>query len=246
MGKEYEAKFLDIDVATMREKLKAIGANQVHKNMRYIRTAFGLCNTDKGYVRVRSEGDKTTMTAKIYTDPKFPEEYEITIKEDYETGLNFLKSLGTKFKAAQETFREKWSHPEAHEIVFDTIPGIPTYMEIDCSSEQELNNMIEKLNLNKDKMRFGAFDKTYEEYYGIEPKIINNATPNLSFKNITNEIQPTKNKELLIKTAAEQQQMLRETVGQERPKVKSEKSHKRHSKKHSKKHSKTHSKTHKY
>jgi len=55
-------------------------------------------------------------------------------------------------------------------------------MEIDCTSEQELNNMIEKLNLNKDKMRFGAFDKTYEEYYGIEPKVINNATPSLSFK----------------------------------------------------------------
>ena len=40
MGKEYEAKFLDINVNNMKEKLKAIGAVQVHKNMRYIRTAF--------------------------------------------------------------------------------------------------------------------------------------------------------------------------------------------------------------
>ena len=50
----------------------------------------------------------------------------------------------------------------------------------------------------------------------------NNTTPSLSFKNISNEIHPTKNKELLIKIAAEQQQMLRENVGQERMKVTSD------------------------
>ena len=132
------------------------------------------------------------MTSKIYTDPKFPEECEISIKEDFETGLKFLKSSGTIEKAFQETFREKWTHPDVHEIVFDTIPGIPTYMEIDCTNEEDLNKMVDKLGLNKERMRFGTFDKTYQEYYGIEPNVINNKTPSLTFKNITNEIFPTK------------------------------------------------------
>jgi len=72
MGKEYEAKFLEINIDEMREKLKNIGASQVHKNMRYVRTAYNLCGDDKGFARVRAEGDKVTMTAKIYKDPKFP------------------------------------------------------------------------------------------------------------------------------------------------------------------------------
>jgi len=255
MGKEYEAKFLDIDVNAMKEKLKAIGATQVHKNMKYIRSAFGLCNSDKGYVRVRTEGDKVTMTAKIYKDPKFPEEYEITIKDDFETGLNFLQSIGTIHKAYQETFREKWSHPDVHEIVFDTIPGLPTYMEIDCTSEEDLNKMVNKLGLDKSKMRYGPFGETYEEYYGIDKNIINNKTPSLTFNNITKEIFPTKNKDLLEKVAKEQQEMLANHLQMSRIKAvnnmmrpekshKKHKSHKYHSKKYSRKHSRHHSKKH--
>ena len=248
MGKEYEAKFLDVDVAAMKEKLKALGATQVHKNMKYIRSAFGLCNTDKGYVRVRAEADKVTMTSKLYKDPKFPEEFEITIKEDFDTGLKFLQSIGTVEKAFQETFREKWTHPDVHEIVFDTIPGIPTYMEIDCTSEEDLNKMVDKLGLDKDKMRFGAFDKTYQEYYGIEPSVINNTTPSLTFKNIINEIKPTKNQDLLERVAKEQQEMLANYLQMSRMKAVNKmmhKSHKSHSKKHhSRRHSRRHSRSH--
>jgi hypothetical protein len=55
------------------------------------------------------------------------------------------------------------------------------------------------LNLDKSKMRFGAFDNTYNEYYGIEKDVINNKTPFLTFNNIINEIVPIKNKDLLEK-----------------------------------------------
>jgi hypothetical protein len=72
-------------------------------------------------------------------------------------------------------------------------------MEIDCTSEEKLNKLIEKLELDKSKMRFGSFDNTYEEYYGISKDVINNNTPSLTFKNILKEIKPTKNQELLKK-----------------------------------------------
>ena len=121
------------------------------------------------------------MTSKLYTNPKFPEEYEITITDSYETGCKFMESLGLKTKAKQESYREKWSHDLAHEITFDTVPGLPTYMEIDCTSEANLNKLIEMLHLDKAEMRFGAFDATYEEYYGIEKDVI---TP-FSLKNGT-------------------------------------------------------------
>ena len=92
-----------------------------------------------------------------------------------------MESLGLKTKAKQESYREKWSHDLAHEITFDTVPGLPTYMEIDCTSEANLNKLIEMLHLDKAEMRFGAFDATYEEYYGIEKDVI---TP-FSLKNGT-------------------------------------------------------------
>ncbi len=238
MGKEYEGKFLDIDVDLTREKLKKIGATQVHENIRYTRSVFSLCSEQKGYVRVRSEGDKVTMTSKIYIDPRFPEEYEIDIKDDFETGFNFLKSLGMTQKAFQETFqetfREKWKHPDVHEIVFDTVPGLPTYMEVDCNSEDDLNKMIDVLELDKSKMRFGAFDKTYNEYYGIDTTVINDHTPSLTFKNIVNEINPAKNHKLLEEISQKHLNMFSSQL-QSRTKSKRKNAKKNSKKKHSSK-----------
>lgn len=95
----------------------------------------------------------------------------------------------------------------AHEITLDTIPGIPTYLEIDCDSEEKLNKLIDMFGLDRDKMRFGAFDRTYAEYYGIDKDVINNQTPFLTFKEVLKQIKPTKNKELLEEIASEQKEM---------------------------------------
>jgi adenylate cyclase class 2 len=204
MPTEFEAKFIDIDKHAMRKKLEAIGATLVHKKMKYTRIVFNRCDNEiRGYARIRNEGEKVTMTVKLYKDPKFPEEYEIEIKDGFEKGVAFLKSLGLSQKAFQETFREKWTHPLAHELTFDDIPGIPTYMEVDCTSENNLNELINMLELDKKNMRFGAYDLQYEEYYGIPKNVLNNETPSLTFKNIKNEIKPTKNHDLLDKVVAQ-------------------------------------------
>lgn len=168
--------------------------------MKYQRVVFNRCNNVNnvnGFARIRKEGDKITMTFKVFNDPKFPDEFEVSINEDMETGIGFLKALGLEPKAQQESYREKWYHPLAHEITFDTIPGIPTYMEVDCESEENLNKLINNLGLDHSMMRFGAFDKQYEEYYGIEREIINDHTPSLTFKNIENELNIVYNKTLL-------------------------------------------------
>jgi adenylate cyclase class IV len=200
MGKEYEAKFLDIDYKKCIKKLKELGAKRVHKNKMFRRKVYVLCDTSvRGFARVRDEGGAVTMTSKVYIDPKFPDETEIEITGSFEDGCKFIESLGLKNKAYQQTYREKWTHKLAHEITFDYVPGLPLYMEVDCTSEENLNKMIDKLELDKSKMRFGAFDATYEEYYGISKDTINDKTPNLTFKNILKEIKPTKNKDLLKK-----------------------------------------------
>ena len=204
MGIEYEAKFLDINVKDLRQILLANGAKRIHKKKVYKRAIFLRCDESvRGFSRVRKEGKDTTMTIKIMTDPKYPQEFEINIKDSFETGVDFMTALGIKKKAFQESIREKWSHPLAHEITFDTVPGLPTYMEIDCTSEQNLNKLIELFGLDESKKRYGSFDHTYLEYYGITRDIINEKTPSLTFANIQNEIKPTKNLELFSKMCVE-------------------------------------------
>ena len=204
---EYEAKFLDINVKEMRKKLESFGAIQEHKKMLYKRAVYFLCDDKvRGYVRVRKEGKKVTMTTKIIAG-NYPKEYEVTINNTFSEGVAFLKAIGSRFLAYQETMREKWKHPLAHEITFDTVPGLPTYMEIDCDSEEKLNKLIDLLQLDLSKKRFGTYDHTYSEYYGMDHHDINFKTPSLSFYNIENEIKPVKNIELFQKISKRHRKM---------------------------------------
>jgi hypothetical protein len=200
MAQEFEAKFLNINIIEMRKQLEKIGSKKEYSFVKFERAAFNLCDPNiKGFVRVRNEVNKVTMTSKIYKNENFPEENEISINESFDNGVNFLKSLSLPQRAFQESLREKWNHPLVHEIVFDILPGLPIYMEVDCTSENDLNKMIELLKLDNKLTRYGSFDKTYLEYYDIPKDVINNQTPFLTFNNISNEIKPTKNLNLFKK-----------------------------------------------
>jgi adenylate cyclase, class 2 len=196
MPKEFEAKFLNIDVDFIKKKLKENGATKVHDPLKFYRLIFKRCEEtgDKpGFVRVRKEANKITMTTKIFNDKKFPEECEISICESFEKGCEFLRAIGIEEKSYQETMREKWSHDLVHEITFDIVPGLPIYMEIDCTSEANLNKLVALLDLDKSNMKYGSFDKTYTEYYDIPSDNIIHKTPSLTFKDVGAQIKPNKN-----------------------------------------------------
>ena len=199
MPTEFEAKFLNIDITSIKKKLRENGATKVHDPLKFYRLIFKRCEEkgDKpGFVRIRDEGKKITMTTKIFNDKKFPEEREVTINESFEKGCEFLRAIGIDEKSYQETMREKWSHPLAHEITFDIVPGLPIYMEIDCTSEANLNKLVSLLELDKSNMKYGSFDKTYTEYYDIPSDNIIHKTPSLTFKDVGTQIKPNKNAQM--------------------------------------------------
>ena len=84
--------------------------------------------------------------------------------------MEFLKKSGHVVKSYQETAREKWSHPLAKEIVFDTWPGIPEFIEIDCENEDNLKELIRKFQLSRENIRYDGVDSLYEEKYHIPKK----------------------------------------------------------------------------
>lgn len=189
---EYEARFLDIEPDQLITKIKEVGGSLKNPLTLFKRSVFSLCDISKGYVRVRDEGNKVTMTSKIYKDPKFPQESELEINNTFEEGQTFLRSLNLTEKAYHETMRETWSiirnKKELCEIAIDRIPGLPTYAEVECKSERDLKKCIKLLNLENKTVNYGAYGNTFVHYYGMTAHEINNEVPKITFQNIKNEL----------------------------------------------------------
>jgi len=66
MNLEIEAKFINIDPETIREKLLSLGFFQVYPEF-FVERATFICHDPNMSLRVRKEYRKTTMTYK-YTD----------------------------------------------------------------------------------------------------------------------------------------------------------------------------------
>jgi hypothetical protein len=200
---EIEGKFLDVDIKELRKKLKLNNAKKIHKMMLYKRYVFYLLNGEKnGYMRTRQENNLVTITMKTYPkDSKFAKETEIAVNGTLEESRDFLLAQGYKLKSYQESLREKWSLGDCLEIAIDTIPGIPTYVELECKNEKEIKKVAKLLNLDYSKIEYGAFDKQFADYYGMQKDELNNLTPSLTFKNIDNEVKKyvKKNMDLLKK-----------------------------------------------
>jgi hypothetical protein len=210
MEVEYEGRILDVSPTEIREKARALGGHMKAPLTLYRRSVFKLCDVERGFVRVRDEGNKTTMTAKIFRNKDFPEEYELGIKDSFESGLAFLRALNLTEKAYHETIREKWFIPrriggasELCELTIDYIPGLPAYSEIECKSQRDLRRACQLLGVKYGELLFGGYGNVFVHYYGMAAKDINDVIPRLTFQNIEKEIGEYihKNREILEEAA---------------------------------------------
>lgn len=203
---EIEGKFLEINITDLRKKLKANKAKKIHKMMLYKRYVFNLLNGEKGFIRTREENNAVTITVKTYPkNSKFALESEISVNATLEESRDFLLFQGYKIKAYQETLREKWTLGDCLDISIDSLPGIPTYVEIECKNEKEIKRVANLLGLDYSKIEYGAFDKQFVHYYGLTKEQLNEQISSLTFKNIDIELNKfiKKNKDLLKKCKKE-------------------------------------------
>lgn len=210
--KEIEGKILNININDLKKKLKLKKARRVHKMMLYRRYVFHLMNGMVGYIRTREENKIVTITMKTYPkDSKYALESEIVVNQTLEESRNFLLAQGYKLKAYHETLREKWTLGECAEIAIDSIPGIPTYVELECKNEKEIKKIADLLEFDYSKIEYGAYDKQFLDYYGIEKDTINNKIPSLTFKKIDKELikYVTKNKEMIKEVKKEHLKLLK-------------------------------------
>lgn len=185
---EIELKFLEVDVSELEKKLISIGAKKVGE-YDYTRAIFDYpdwrLNEDHSWLRLRTYGKETTLTYKqrigvTTNDASISDtgmkEIEIIV-DNYERTYELLKSLGFVIKREQENKRIKYIKNEIH-FDIDFWPRIPTYLEIEGISLQEVKEVAQELGFNPQNGLMCSPKQIYKKY-GFEE----NDYISMTFKN---------------------------------------------------------------
>lgn len=155
----------------MRRKLSDLGAELVQPERIMVRRPYDF--PDKrlekigGWVRVRKEGDKTTLCYKQLNDRTLHGTKEITVVvDDFDVTCKFLEAIGLVSKSYQETKRESWKLGEV-EIELDTWPWVLSFIEIEAPSEEKLRESAAKLNLDFSDALYGSVEPVYQAVYDV-------------------------------------------------------------------------------
>lgn len=172
METEIEAKFLFVDHEAMRNKLQELGATCVQPMRRMRRKIFDFSDNRlnkerNGWVRVRDEGDKVTLSYKQLNDRTLEGTKEVTVVvHDFDATCLFLEQIGLTVKSYQETKRESWELDKA-QIELDEWPWIKPFMEVEASSIEDLQRVTNKLGLNMTDAVHGSVEVAYRAEYDV-------------------------------------------------------------------------------
>lgn len=177
MNIEYEATFPNINKDEMRQKLKDVGALLVKPEFLQRRIPFELPNGHEikgGFVRVRDEGDKITLSLKIFDgDEKVENQKEICLEiNNFEEAVELLKLIGCEPKSYQENKREIWRLDDV-EIMIDEWPFLEPLIEIEGKSEESIKEVSEKIGFDYSEALFCGATKIYQMKYNISKDRVN-------------------------------------------------------------------------
>ena len=168
MNIEYEARILDIDKDKLIKRLKNLNARFVGEfnQKRYVYNI--IPKADGKWLRLRTNGKKTTLTYKSVEKNSIDGTKELEIEVDnFENTNSLLELAGIKAKGYQENNRVQYVLDDV-EIDIDTWPMIPTYVEIEGKSEESVLNIIKKLGINDKKITTLDVQSLYKEIYNID------------------------------------------------------------------------------
>lgn len=167
MKDEIEAKFVNIDVDVIRSKLKSVGAvlTQPMRDMQRVTIDTPELKKKGAFVRVRNEGDKTTITYKQFNLLSIDgvKEIEVTV-DDFDNAVALFRAAGLPYGSLQESRRETWRLGEA-EVVIDEWPWLNPYIEIEAPSEALVVSTSEKLGFDWSDAIFGDVMVAYRVQY---------------------------------------------------------------------------------
>ncbi len=169
MNTEFEVRILEIDVDKITKKLESLGAV---KKFDYLQRRYVydfIPKQDKKWIRLRTNGEVTTLTIKDIVSEKIDGTKELEIEvDDFEKTNLILNELGYRPKGYQENRRCQYLL-DGVEIDMDSWPFIPTYLEIEGKCEKEVYETLNRLEIDKEKITTKDVEGIYSDYgYDLE------------------------------------------------------------------------------
>lgn len=172
MKTEIEVKFLNVDFDDIRTKLKSLGA-VCEQPMRLMKRAI-IDTPDQalrkkiGYIRVRDEGHRVTLTFKQFDKTKdlhiaSAKEIEVAVSS-FEDTVDLLLATGFAVRSLQESKRETWKLGDV-EVVLDEWPWLKPYIEIEADTENQVKETSAKLGFEWSNAFFGDVMVAYRAEY---------------------------------------------------------------------------------
>lgn len=168
MDIEYEIRVLEIDEDEMIAELEKLGAKKVGEwyQKRYVYDTKPKANAQ--WFRLRTNGESTTLTYKNIEKDTIDGTRELeVVVSDFEKTNDLLKLMGYIPKGYQENKRIRYLL-DGVEVDIDSWPMIPSYMEIEGKSEDEVNNTLAKLSIDKNKVTALGCQDIYQQIYNID------------------------------------------------------------------------------
>ena len=168
MNTEYEIRVIDIDKEDIIKKLEELGAKKVGEfnQKRYVYDVKP--KNDSQWIRLRTDGYKTTLTYKNIVDNTVDGTKELEIEvSDFDNANELLEILGYVNKGYQENNRIKYELNNI-EVDIDTWPMIPAYLEIEGKNEKEVMDTLKLLQLDESKITALNCKDIYSQIYGID------------------------------------------------------------------------------
>jgi adenylate cyclase class 2 len=164
MHTEYEVRILEIDVSKLIEKLESLNASFEWDLLQKRYVYDFIPKVDGKWIRLRTNGEKTTLTIKnlVSSEIDGTQELEITV-DNFERCNLILKELGYEAKGYQENRRIQYNL-NGVEVDIDYWPLIPTYVEIEGPSEEAVYNAVEALGFSRDDCTTRDVEGIYLDY----------------------------------------------------------------------------------
>lgn len=168
MHTEYEVRVLEIDKEKMIKKLEKLGAQKV-ADYDYRRRIYNFNPAvDHKWIRLRTDGNKTTLTVKKLETLEIDGTKEIEISvSDFDETNQMLNELGYTSHTYQENKRTRYILNDV-ELDIDSWPYIPTYLEIEGKNEQAVKDMIKLLECDESKVTSIDVQGVFRKFYNIE------------------------------------------------------------------------------
>ena len=173
MNTEYEIRVLEIDKDKLIKRLNELNAKFIGEfnQKRYVYNI--IPKRDGRWLRLRTNGKKTTLTYKSVEKNSIDGTKELEIEvEDFEKTNNLLELVGVKNKGYQENNRIQYIL-DGVEIDIDSWPLIPTYAEIEGENEESVLNILKKISIDDKKVTTLDVQSIYKEIYNIDITEIN-------------------------------------------------------------------------